>query len=91
MKQLTLLYGDGCGYCKKAKMFLKRALDMHPKYFSLDIQYVHDKSEQAEPYRHELVPAFYCGGVLFFEGNPTMDIVMAALNDCYYGDRQTSQ
>lgn len=86
MKKLTLLYGDGCGYCKKAKMLLKRALDTNPKYLSLDIQYINDESEQANVYRHELTPAFYCGSVLFFEGNPSMDIVMAALNDCYEKD-----
>lgn len=86
MKQLTLLYGDNCGYCKKAKMLLKRALDTHSKYLSLDIQYINDESEQAKTYRHELIPAFYCGSVLFFEGNPNMDIVMAALSNCYEKD-----
>jgi glutaredoxin len=83
MKKLLVFYGDGCGYCKKAKMLIKRALDTHPKFLSLDIQYINNENEHAQPYRHEVVPAFYCGDVLFFEGNPSMDIVLAALNDCY--------
>jgi len=86
MKQLTLLYGNNCGYCKKAKMLLKRALDTHPKFLNLDILYIDNESVQAEPYRHALIPAIFCGGALFFEGNPSMDIVMAALNDCYKED-----
>jgi len=86
LKQLTLLYGDSCGYCKKAKMLLKRALDTHPKYLCLDIKYINDESEKAELFHHKLIPAFFCGGLLFFEGNPSMDIVMAALNDCYETD-----
>jgi glutaredoxin len=91
LKQLTLLYGDNCGYCKKAKMLLKRALDTHPKFHRVDIQYIINESEQAKLYRNELIPAFFCGSTLFFEGNPNMDIVMAALNDCYSGDGQTYQ
>jgi glutaredoxin len=83
MKKLLVFYGDGCGYCKKAKMLIKRALDTHPKFLSLDIQYINNESEHSQPYSHQVVPAFYCGDTLFFEGNPSMDIVLAALNDCY--------
>lgn len=88
MKQLTLLYGDNCGYCKKAKMLLNRALNTHPKYLSLDVCLVNEQSEEAAPFAHRVVPAFYCGGILFFEGNPSMDIVMAALNCCDDGENQ---
>ncbi len=83
MKQLMVLCADNCGYCKKAKMLIKRALETHPKYLSLDIRFLEVDSNQSETYPHELIPAFYCGRVLFFEGNPSMDIVLTALNDCY--------
>jgi hypothetical protein len=82
LKQLILLYGDNCGYCKKAKMLLRRALSTHPEFLPLDIRYVYDQSDEAMPYKHQLIPALYCGGLLFFEGNPDMDTVMAALNCC---------
>lgn len=82
MKQFILLYGESCGYCKKAKMLLKRALDTHPEFLSLDIRYISEQSGEAAALAHRFVPAFYCGGALFFEGNPDMDTVMAALEDC---------
>ncbi len=82
MKQFTLLYGDGCGYCKKAKMLLQRALDTHPEFRSLDIRYVFDQSPEGAALPHSLIPAFFCGGSLFFEGNPDMDIVLSALHCC---------
>lgn len=82
MKQLVLLYGDNCGYCKKAKMLLKRALDTHPEFLALNIRYVFDQSEEGLLLVHRLIPAFYCDGELFFEGNPDMDTVIATLNCC---------
>ncbi len=82
MKQLIVLYGDNCGYCKKAKMLLKRALGTHPEFLALDIRYVSELDGEAKPLQHQLIPAFFCGGRLFFEGNPDMSIVMAALHSC---------
>lgn len=82
MKQFTLLFGESCGYCKKAKMLLKRALDTHPEFLSLDIRCISEQSGEAAALDHRVVPAFFCGGALFFEGNPDMDAVMAALECC---------
>lgn len=82
MKQLTLLYSEQCGYCKKAKMLLNRALSTHPEFHPLDVRFVSERSKEAAPLTHQFVPAFYCGDTLFFEGNPSMDIVVSALFDC---------
>lgn len=83
MKQLVILCGHDCAYCKKAKMLLKRALEKEPKYLALDIRFVMEDSEDGQPYSHTLVPAFFCGNLRCFEGNPSMDDVLAALKNCY--------
>ncbi len=82
MKQLILLYGDNCGYCKKAKMLLQRALHTHPEFLLVDIRYLSEPDEEAASLKHQLIPAFFCDGTLFFEGNPDMDIVLGALRCC---------
>ena len=82
MKQLIVLYGDQCGYCKKAKMLLKRALGTHPEFSELDVRCVSELDDEAQPLELQLIPAFFCGGRLFFEGNPDMSIVLAALRSC---------
>ncbi len=87
MKQLILLYGDNCGYCKKAKMLLDRALSTHPEYRMVDIRHVNEQSEEAAQFCHRLIPAFFCGDTIFFEGNPDMDTVIAALNFCMGADK----
>lgn len=83
MKQLLILCGLECAYCKKAKMLINRALEKEPKYLALDIRYVMEDSEEGQSYAHTLVPAFFCGSVRCFEGNPSMDDVLSALENCY--------
>jgi hypothetical protein len=83
MKELVVLYGNNCGYCKKAKMLIKRALEKETKYTALNIRFVLDEDQEGKNYPHTLIPAFYCDGEMFFEGNPNMDIVMSTLKDCY--------
>ena len=83
MKQLVILYGEDCGYCKKAKMLVRRALEKEPKYLALNIQFVSDQSNAGKGYAHTLVPAFFCNGKLYFEGNPDMDTITTVLQDCY--------
>ncbi len=83
MKRLLVLCGKDCGYCKKAKMMIRRALEKEPKYTVLDIRFLYDNEPEAIRYRHKFVPAFFCGNVLFFEGNPDMNVITAALKNCY--------
>lgn len=83
MKKLIVLCGENCGYCKKAKMLIKRALEKEPEYTAIDIKFVMDKSEMGVKYIHTLVPAFFCGKELYFEGNPHMATVIAALEKCF--------
>lgn len=86
MKQLILLYGDNCGYCKKAKMLLERALSTHSEYLSVDIRYLSELDKDAMALKHQLIPAFFCGGKLFFEGNPDMNMVTSVLRRCMEDD-----
>lgn len=83
MKQLVVLCGVHCGYCKKAKMLIRRALEKQPEYAALDIRYICDESSEAAAYPHDYVPAFFCGGDQVFEGNPHMDIIVSILRKCY--------
>lgn len=83
MKQLIVLCGEQCAYCKKAKMLLRRALEKEPKFLALDIRYICDESPEGAAYPHKLVPAFFCGESHLFEGNPDMGTVVSVLNKCY--------
>ena len=83
MKNLIVLCGENCGYCKKAKMLIHRALEKETKYIALDIRYISDTSDAARPLAHKLVPAFFTGGKLVFEGNPDINIIMSILENCY--------
>jgi len=83
MKQLVVLCGRHCGYCKKARFLIKRALEKEAKFRALDIRFVYEDEEEVKKYTHKLVPAFFCGGELKFEGNPIMQTVISILNDCY--------
>jgi hypothetical protein len=56
------------------------------QYSLLDIRYVRDDSEEAADYTHRYVPAFYCDGSLFFEGNPHMTDVLNWLDACLNDD-----
>ncbi len=82
MKKLIVICGDNCGYCKKAKMLLRRALEKNPRLLSVEIVYVQDDSVQGKQYPHTLVPAFFCDGILVFEGNPDIDTVTTIIKDC---------
>jgi len=83
MKQLIVLCGEHCGYCKKAKMLIRRALEKEPKFAALDIRYVCDESTEAKAYPHAYVPAFFCDGKRLFEGNPVMGNIVAMLQKCF--------
>ena len=82
MKQLTVLCGTHCAYCKKAKMLISRALEVQPKFRELDIRYICDESPEGADFPHRLVPAFFCGGSHIFEGNPNMSMIVFILNSC---------
>ncbi len=82
MKQLIVLCGEHCGYCKKAKMLIRRALEKEPEFAALDIAYICDESLEAKNYPHAFVPAFFCGGAQLFEGNPSMQNIVAILRKC---------
>lgn len=83
MKKLIVLCGKDCGYCKKAKMLIKRALEKEPKYIAIDINYIPEQSQDGIKLIHTLVPAFFCDNELYFEGNPDMDTVISTLEKCY--------
>jgi hypothetical protein len=83
MKQLIVLCGEHCGYCKKARMFIRRALEKQPELAALDIRYICDESPEAVSFPHAFVPAFFCDGEQLFEGNPTMDLIVAILQKCF--------
>jgi glutaredoxin len=83
MKQLIVLRGTHCAYCKKAKMLIRRALEKAPEFAALDIRYICDESPEGAAYSHMLVPAFFCGGAHEFEGNPDMATVVSILRKCY--------
>ncbi len=87
MERLVVLYGDNCGYCKKAKMLIKRALEKENKFLSLDIRFVHEDSAEGQGFMHKLTPAFYCNRTLLFEGNPSMDIIIDILDRCFENGR----
>ncbi len=82
MKQLTVLCGEHCGYCKKAKMLIERARLTTPEFAALDIRYICDESLESAQYPHTLVPAFFCGGERAFEGNPSMNDIKSILKRC---------
>ncbi len=79
MKNIVVLYGDNCAYCKKAKMLISRALEKNPAFSSVKISYVKDDSPEGRKLPHKYIPAFFCDGWHFFEGNPTMDDIQRLL------------
>ncbi len=83
MKKLIVLCGKKCPYCKKAKMLVKRALEKYTKYLAVDVRFVLEGTKEAKELAHTLVPAFFCDRKLFFEGNPDIVTVLAALENCY--------
>ncbi len=83
MKQLVVLCGEHCAYCKKAKMLIRRALEREPRFARLDIRYVCDESPEGADYPHALVPAFFSDHQHIFEGNPDMARIMSILRMCY--------
>ena len=83
MKQLTVLCGEHCAYCKKAKMLIRRALERDPRFAALGIHYICDESPEAGAWPHTLVPAFFVERERAFEGNPDMARIMAILRLCY--------
>lgn len=82
MKNLIVLYGDNCAYCKKAKMLLHRALEKNPEYSSIKIKYIKDESPEGKYLAHKYIPAFYIEGEKFFEGNPEMNDIKQILSAC---------
>jgi hypothetical protein len=82
MKQLIVLCGQHCGYCKKAKMLISRACVNNIKFAALDILYICDESPESAQFPHTFVPAFFCGGEHVFEGNPSMDDIVSILRKC---------
>lgn len=85
MKALIVLYGENCAYCKKAKMLIARAIEKDARFSAADVRFVEEKSAEGRSYKHRFVPAFYCDGKLFFQGNPMMSDVIAALSRCIGG------
>jgi glutaredoxin len=83
MKPLILLCGQHCGYCKKAKMLIRRALEKEPALSAVDIRFICDESSEAAAYPHSVVPAFFLGEERLFEGNPDMGIIVSILRKCY--------
>lgn len=82
MKEIVIVCGQDCVYCKKAKMLIKRALNNNPKFKTVKIDYVMEDTKEGEIYEHELIPAFFRGRTLMFEGNPDMKIVKSILDEC---------
>ncbi len=83
MKQLIVLCGEYCAYCKKAKMLIRRALENEPRFLALDIRYICDETPEGEAYPHKLVPAFFCDAEPVFEGNPDMQTIVSILSGCF--------
>lgn len=82
MIPMIVLQGESCGYCKKAKMLIGRALEKNPAFRSIELHYINENSPEGAAYPHRFVPAFYAGGKLRFEGNPTMQIIELLLSYC---------
>ena len=82
MKNLIVLYGDHCAYCKKAKMLIRRALEKDPEYSSIVIKYIKNDSPEGKYLAHKYLPAFYIDEKKFFEGNPGMDDIKRMLSAC---------
>lgn len=82
MKEIVIVCGQDCVYCKKAKMLVNRALNNNPKFKTVKIDYVMEDTKEGEIYQHKLVPAFFCRRKLMFEGNPDMKIVKSILDGC---------
>ncbi len=82
MKQLIVLCGEHCAYCKKAKMLIRRALVNTPEFTALDIQYICEEDIGSAQYPHTFVPAFFVDGECVLEGNPNMDDIVAILKKC---------
>ena len=82
MRNLIVLYGDNCAYCKKAKMLIGRALEKNPEYTPIDIKYIKDDSPEGKYLLHKFIPAFYIEGKRLFEGNPEMEDIKRMLSAC---------
>ena len=83
MKQLIVLTAENCGYCKKAKMLIRRALEKEPKFIAIDLRYINEESTEGVKLPHTLVPALFVDGALLFEGNPAMETIQSILTQCY--------
>ena len=82
MLPMIVVTGDSCAYCKKAKMLIKRAVEKNPDFGEVEISYISEGSPEAAAYTHRLIPAFYAGGKLRFEGNPSMQVIVLLLSFC---------
>ncbi len=78
MKKIVVVCGKNCGYCKKAKMLIKRAVEKEPQFNTVKLRYIDERSVFSKKYHHSLIPAFFYGKELFFEGNPSMEVVSEA-------------
>lgn len=83
MKEIVIVCGQECVYCKKAKMLFKRAIDKDSRFKSIKINYVMEETQEGKKYEHKLVPAFFLGNEFVFEGNPDMQTVKSLLEKCY--------
>lgn len=86
MCNLVVLYGDSCGYCKKAKMLIRRALEKEPAFASVSIEFIEVSSDAGKTYAHKYIPAFYINDKQVFEGNPEMSDIQRILQECMEKD-----
>ena len=81
MKNVVILCGTDCVYCKKAKMLIRRAVEKNHKYRKIKLDYVFEDSPEGSKYSHSLIPAFFIDNTLYFEGNPDMQKVKSFLDE----------
>jgi len=82
MAPLIVLTGVNCAYCKKAKMLIRRAVEKNQEFSKVDVIFLDEISPEGIAFPHRFIPAFYSGGRLRFEGNPSMQDIELLLSYC---------
>jgi thioredoxin 1 len=73
MNKIVMFKLSYCGYCRRALQLIEQAMENHPEYKCIEIEYVDEEREQKRARQHDYyyVPTFYIGSEKIHEGPVT--------------------
>lgn len=88
MKPVYMMVTSWCPYCKQAKSILKEVLEEHPEWSSLEISIIDEEKEKEKLkpfFNYYYVPTVYVGEEKSFEGVPSKELIVTALETAAKG------